>query len=883
MTKSLVTLFAVISSWTLLAQDTISFRTYNTSSIIQKAPAVDGNLNDEAWDLVDWGDNFTVAQPNNGDEPKNQTKFKILYDQDHLYIGFHCFHNEPSKIESRLGRRDNFPGDWVEVNIDSYNDNSTAYSFTLSVSGVRGDEFISNNGENWDSNWNPIWYGKAQIVSDGWTAEMKIPLSQLRFGKQDLYNWGFQITRRDFSEDERSSWQFIPQTVPGFVSNFGHLEGIKAITPKKQLEIQPYVTTSLSTFPKEEGNPFADGSDSKINFGLDGKVGITNDMTLDFTINPDFGQVEADPSAINLDGFQIFFNERRPFFIENSNLFDNRISSLDAGGPFGNDNLFYSRRIGARPSGSVDVIDGAYTNRPDFTSILGAAKFSGKTQKGLSIGILESITAEESMEIDLNGQRSSAVVEPLTNYFVGSLKQDFNEAKTTLGGTFTAVNRNLNGTDLDDQYHKTAYSGGLNLLHTWKDREWQFNGNFVMSTVSGTATKIKETQESFEHYYQRPDANHLEVDPNRTSLGGHGGTLTLANYGGNDNLSFQGGLTWRSPGLELNDIGFLNTADDINYAQWVGYRFPKPFGIFRRFRINYNHYARWTYDWENTYKAVNTNLHAGFTNYWSMGGGFTYDIMDISTKALFGGPKLRQSRGFNPWFYIESDERKDLTFGMNFFGFRGVGSDSKALTRNGLNLWVRYQPSDALSLSVQPSYSVQDRAIQNVSFEEFQGEDRYVTGRINQKTLSMSLRANYSISPNITLEYWGQPFISRGNYSEFKYITDPLATEFTDRFHLYDNVQLIPEEGNTYYNIDEDHDGVVDYGFDNPDFNFLQFRSNLVFRWEYKPNSEFFLVWTQGTTNSGDPDKGIFDSLSDDLFGQESNNIFLMKLTYRFY
>lgn len=867
----------------LPAQDSLSLRTYQTKQITKESPLIDGVINDPAWNLVDWGEKFTVIRPNNGDEPKQQTKFKILYDDQNLYIAYHCMHDDPSKIENRLARRDRFPGDWVEVNIDSYNDNSTAYSFTLSVSGVKGDEFVTNNGQDWDSNWNPIWFGKAQIVNDGWTGEMKIPLSQLRFGKEDDYHWGFNITRRDFGADERSSWQFVPQNVAGFVSNFAHLEGIKDIEPKKQIELQPYITSSVKRSPKEEGNPFADGSDTGYNVGLDGKIGVTNDFTLDFTINPDFGQVEADPSALNIDGFQIFFSERRPFFIENANLFENRISNLDAGGPFGSDNLFYSRRIGASPRGRIDIPDNAYVDFESNTSIIGAAKFSGKTKNGLSLGLLESVTAREYATLDMGGERSTQLIEPLTNYLVASVKQDFRQGETTIGGTLTSVNRDLTGTDLLDQYHKRANSGGINVLHTWKDREWQLNANLIMSTVQGTAAKITDTQQSFEHYYQRPDAEHIEVDDTKTSLNGHGGTISLANYGGSDNLSFQGGVTWRSPGLELNDIGFLNTADQIYYAQWVGYRFPKPFGIFRSFRINYNHYLNWTYDGESLYKAVNTNAHASFTNYWEVGGGLTYEFQDISTKALFGGPKLRQSSGISPWFYWSSDQRKKLTYGMHGFGFRATGKDKGAVKVSSVNIFAAYQPTDALNISIRPRYFEQNRAIQNVSYDSYSNQDRYITGRVNQKTLSMSVRMNYSLTPNVTLEYWGQPFISKGNYSEFKYITDPLARVFTDRFQLYSQDQISADESISEFYVDENRDGVTDYSFGNPDFNFLQFRSNLVFRYEYRPNSELFLVWTQGTTNSGDPDKGLFPSLSDDLFGAEANNIFLMKITYRFY
>ena len=295
----------------------------------------------------------------------------------------------PELIERRLGRRDVFPGDFVEINIDSYHDKRTAFSFTTSVSGVRGDEFVSNNGSNWDQNWNPIWFAKTHISKDGWTAEIKIPLSQLRYGNEKDKVWGIQVLRRLFRKEERSSWQYIPQSTGVWVSNFGELHGLKDIPFHRQVEIAPYVTAQAATYKKEAGNPFADGFDTKITGGLDGKVAVTNDLILDFTINPDFGQVEADPSQVRIDGFQNFFGERRPFFIESRNIFEYQLTGSFAGGDYDSDLLFYSRRIGSSPHGNPQTANGEYIKYPQNTSILGAAKFSGKTKKGWSIGILE--------------------------------------------------------------------------------------------------------------------------------------------------------------------------------------------------------------------------------------------------------------------------------------------------------------------------------------------------------------------------------------------------------------------------------------------------------------------------------------------------------------
>lgn len=856
-------------------------KTYHTGFIGTGANInIDANIDESAWDKVEWGGgDFTVNRPNNGEQPKRQTKFKIVYDNNYLYIAYLCLDESPKDVVRFMARRDNFPGDWVEINIDSYADKNTAFSFSISASGVKGDEFISNNGQNWDESWNPIWFAKSKLVKEGWAAEIKIPLSQLRFSSEDEQTWGFNITRRDFRSDERSTFQHIPLTVTGWVSNFAELKGIKGIKPKRQVEIQPYVVAGA----KRTGEKVAgvDQLSAIKNIGLDGKIGVTSNLTLDFTVNPDFGQVEADPSALNIDGFQVFFQEQRPFFIENANLFDFAVSNIEAGGPHGNDNLFYSRRIGQSPSGSYTASDTAIINYPSATSILGAAKFSGKTKNGLSVGVLESLTQAEYVKINEGGTESTQQVEPLTNYFVGRLSQDINNGASQIGLTVTNTQRFLEGTPLINLYHENALSGGINFLHTWEDRKWQLKANLIGSQVSGTKEKIVKTQRSFEHYFQRPDATHLGVDSSATSLSGNGGRLTIANYGGKDNISFETGMTWRSKGLELNDIGFMNTADELNHFLWAGYRFPKPFSIFRSYRINYNHYAKWDMSGSHLYQAINVNTHAGFTNYWSLGTGATYEFKDISAKALFGGPKFRNPTGIFHWFYLNSDSRKKLTFFVNYGRFYGTGLDKDALSNSNISLNINYQPSNRLSFSAGPRFRKQDRAIQNVGRFNFEGEDRYVTGRIIQETFSLSLRASYNFMPNLTLEYWGQPFISKGNYSAFKHITNPLAKDFRDRFEFYTDEQLSIETDGRIA-IDEDKDGRFDYGFNKPDFSVIQWRSNMVFRFEYIPGSELFLVWSQSTSTSGDPQDDLFNSLGNNLFDNALTNIFLLKLTYRF-
>ncbi|MEM9917547.1 MAG: DUF5916 domain-containing protein [Bacteroidota bacterium] len=860
-----------------LPADTLALqRSYFTKRINGKAPVLDGRPDEAIWNTVAWSGGFVQRQPYEGHAPSKATRFKILYDDKFLYVAYHNFDPEPDKVVRRMSRRDGFDGDWVEINIDSYFDKRTAFSFTISASGVKGDELVSNNGDNWDDSWNPIWYAKTSPDPQGWTAEVKIPFSQLRFASKEDMVWGLQFTRMDFRKNERSVWQFLPQNAGVWVSQFGELRGLKGLKPQKQVELQPYLLAQAESFEKEEGNPFVTGTAQKLSAGIDGKVAVTSDLMLDFTINPDFGQVDADPSVVNLDGYQVFFSERRPFFVENRNIFNYRLTGSEAGGGFDRDLIFYSRRIGGAPKGEPDKEDWEYTDLPINTSILGAAKFSGKTQKGLSIGILEAVTAKEIAEIDNRGERREEVVEPLTSYFVGRVQQDFDGGNTIIGGVFTATNRQLDNTNLDF-LSRSAYTGGLDFTRQWKDQSWIFSAKGLFSAISGSRESMRLVQESFEHYFQRPDAEHLEVDTAATSLAGHGGTVKLAKFGGN--WRFETGVTWRSPNLELNDIGFLSGADEINHFAWTGYRITDPFGPFRRASFNYNHWARWDFSGRNIYRAINVNMHFQFKNNWEMGSGISHDNLDISTKALRGGPALRRPSGIGNFFYVGTGEQNKINFYFNMN--HGWGFEKTVRYRRYSPGFV-VQPMNALKISFFPAWTQFSRPIQYVGQEGFQAQTRYITGAVQQKTLSASIRVNYSITPDLSIQYYGQPFITQINYDEFKYITNPLAEKHADRYAVYPDEKLTFSEKQDKYLVDENLDGKVDYRFNNPDFSTVEFRSNLVLRWEYIAGSELFLVWSQGNTSFPDEKGRLLNTLADRLFSNQAHNIFLLKCTYRF-
>lgn len=852
-------------------------RKYFTQQLTNNGITLDGIPNDAAWDAVPWSGDFVQWQPSEGEAPSQETSFKIMYDEKFLYVAYRAMDSEPDKIERRMGRRDDFPGDWMEINIDSYHDLRTAFSFTLSVSGVRNDELISNNGDDWDESFNPIWYGKTNVNEEGWTAEVKIPFSQLRYdGESEQQVWGIQVMRRLFRKEERSTWQHIPRNSGVWVSGFGELHGLRNVPPQRQVEIQPYALGRTETFPKEEGNPFADGNDSKLSAGLDAKLAVTSDLILDLTINPDFGQVEADPSQVRLDGFQNFFSERRPFFVESRNIFESG---------FGNNLLFYSRRIGSSPHGYPDLVDGEYANVPENTSILGAAKFSGKTKKGLSIGILESVTQREKATIDLNGDRREELVEPLTNFFVGRVQKDINEGQTVIGGLLTAVNRE---DGLDDMLHRSAYTGGLDFQHFWKDRTWDVQAKWIFSRVEGTPEAILNTQTSIRHLFQRPGADHVNVDETRTSLTGQGGRVSIGKSGGKQ--SEKGGLFrfftsagWRSPELELNDIGFMQSADEISHYGWAGYHFLKPFGVFNSLRLNYNQESSWDFGGKHNFVKFNVNANANFKNLWNGGMSVDYNPLDISNTFLQGGSRFRKPAGMGTEFWVGTNQSKKVS--LNTFNLIAWAFDQRVRVRNH-GVFVRIQPINAMSVSLFTSYNKfyreQDQYVTEVETEN--GESRTVVGQLNQRTLSFTARLSYNVTPDLTLQFYGQPFITRPLYDNFAIVTDPLNKDFDSRFHRFSDNEISFDTENEVYSVDENQDGEIDYSFDKPDFNFVQFRSNLVLRWEYIAGSEVYLVWSQGSTPDafGDLDSKLGRSLFDNLFDDQGRNIFLVKFTYRF-
>jgi hypothetical protein len=834
-------------------------------------PVVNGTLDDPAWEAGEWAEGFIQHEPYSGREASQETSFKVLYDDDFIYVAIRAWDTDPDSIVRRLTRRDQDDGDMVGIAFDSYFDQRTAFTFGVTAGGIKCDMIITNNGANEDKSWDPNWWVRTSIDEKGWVAEMRIPFSQLRFERNGNNLWGLQVYRLLHRKGELGFWAPVPKEAPGLVHLFGTLEGFSDVEPRTIFDLTPYSVSSAARYPRMEDHPFMTGKDHLLKVGLDAKIGLSNNLTLDATVNPDFGQVEADPSEVNLSAYESFFEEKRPFFIEGRNISNFGLGIGDGG--IGNDNLFYSRRIGRRPMGQLGLENGAYADIPGFSDILGAAKLTGKTRHGLSVAVMEAVTAEESAEVDLHGARSFETVEPMTNFFVGRALRDLNDGNTIVGAMVTSVHRRLDDR-LAGQMHRAAYSGGLDFSQYFRGKDWMFNINAALSHVDGDQQAMLRTQRSSARYFQRPDVEHVRLDSSRTSLTGTGGRMQIGKFGGG-NWRFMAAMTWKSPEFEINDLGYMREADQVFQVLWVGYRQFEPRGFYRSWDLNVNQYNMWNFAGKRMLSAGNINGSIRFRNYWSANMGIELNHGRISTSLLRGGPAFPLPGQYNVWLNAGTDNRRKLSFNLSL----GGSAAGDLMQSSRISGRVTYKPLDILNVSLTPGYSKREDGLQYIRQTGSSGETRYVFGHIEQQVVNFSFRLNLTLLPDLTIQYWGQPFVAVGNYSGFKYITDPLAPSLSGRYALYSPDQIVLQDG--VYRVDENRDGTVDYQFGKPDFRVKEFLSNLVIRWEYRPGSSLYLVWSQN--KFGQEGNGGLDLYRDmnELFSANGHHTVLLKATYR--
>jgi hypothetical protein len=844
---------------------------------------LDGRLDEAAWAGVEPATGFTQAYPNPGAPESERTEVRVLVGPDAVYVGARMFDSAPDSIAAQLSRRDaaGTYSDRISIFLDARDDRRTAFSFGVNPRGVKMDSYQYDDTRE-DLTWDAVWDVATSVDSLGWTAEFRIPFSQLRFPPRVSGErvWGFGAMRDIARREERSTWSPWTRNSPGFVSSFGELRGLTAVRAPARLEIVPYTSARLDRAPGDAEDPFYSENDVAGSVGADFQYGLPGGLTLTGTINPDFGQVEVDPAVVNLTAFETFLPERRPFFVEGSDVF--RFGDLVARNQFNYPQYFYSRRVGRAPQRRVSGTDIAYVDVPSESTILGAFKVSGKTAGGWTVGILDAVTAEEDGRYRTAlGEGGSQAVEPLSNYFVGRVRKDLNQGRTVVGGIVTATNRDMSDSLFDPVVRSGAYVAGIDMQHSWNRRAWTVSGFLAGSRVSGSETVIRGTQLSSARYFQRPDADHLEYDPARTSLGGRVGGLAISHTG-----AWDGSLAYQeiSPGFEPNDLGFYGTADRRNFSTYLGRRVNRPNKLFRSHNMSVYSTHAWNWGGDNVYADFAANLGGTFLNFWSasLTAGFSPEIAD--DRLTRGGPLASSAQSWRVSGNGSSDRRKPVVVSAGA-SWQDYTSGEWVAT---LNSAVTLRPSTSLQVSVGPRWTRVYNQGQYVlaradSFATATFGRRYVFADVDQRQLSLETRVNWTFTPNLSLEVFAQPLVSAGDFSRYKEFLRP--GEYAFGVYGQDQGTIAAASSGNGFVVDPDGTGpapafTVGDRAGQRDFTFRSLRGNAVLRWEYRPGSTLFFVWQQ--LRSAEHVLGDLE-LGRDLggtFQEPARNVFLIKATY---
>lgn len=807
------------------------------------APHIDGRDDDAVWATAPAITDFKEWQPTEGKAPRFKTEAKVAYDAANLYVFVRAFDPHPDSIIRLLERRDTFtPSDMIWVFIDSYHDKRTGYEFGVNAAGVKMDQAVYNGG-NEDGAWDAVWAAATKIDSLGWTAEFRIPFSQMRYGRERSHTFGFTIDRDIYRYSERLSWPTFSQAKPDMVSQLGTLGGLDDLEAPRKLEALPYVVTKSSS---EISSNNSYKQHAALTAGADLKYRVAPNVTLDATVNPDFAQVESDPAVLNLSAYESFFDERRPFFVAGRGLFrfDVNCSAVNCN----SEGLYYSRRIGRTPE-----LAGIYgvTVPLQPTTIIGAAKLLGRFANGLTWGVLDATTERASGSGD-------KTFEPLTNFGVARLRQDLRNGNSSIGAMFTAVNRRMD--EWSSPYlAANAYAGAMDFRHRLLSNNYEISGSLDASRVQGSPKALLGVQRDGVHYYQRPDAG-LPLDSSRTVLNGDAEEFRFGKVGG-QHLLFESAYMRRSPGFEVNDMGYLQRADQQSWSTWAGFFDRKPRAFYNRFQWNNNWLQYWTAAGLPLEAAYNTNIHITFKNNWSWHGGGTLGQLGTTydDRAARGGPAVRQDSYIAPWTGIIGDDRRSVVPMLWTNYVRGNGGRYTSLN---LSPQIDYKMSGQFSsaFSLNWSHNTNDHQWFG-NFSDTNGQTHYTFARLDQHTTAATVRLNYTFSPDVSLQVYTQPFISKGTYSNVRQLSsNPRAAAYDDRYAAYDNPAVTSDPGG---------------------FNFKAFQSNVVFRWEYRPGSTVFFVWNEGRQGfaSAEGTQGFTGDVRD-LLRLHPANTFLIKMSY---
>ena len=830
---------------------------------------IDGRLDDAAWVAALPVSDFTQRQPDEGKPASERTEVRVLYDATALYIGARL-HDAGGPVSTRLGRRDSsLPGsDWFTIVIDSYHDHITAFRFSVNPSGVRRDEKQGSDEE--DETWDPVWTASASTDTEGWSVELRIPLSQLRYREVDVQTWGVQLIRTLSRRNEESWFSFTPRRERSGIARFGHLNGLNQLQAGRRLELLPYLLSraEYQSVPRNDevgfANPFRGNHDYSTSAGLDLKYRLASNLTLDATINPDFGQVEVDPAVVNLTAFETRFDERRPFFIEGAEIFS-----------FGSrDQLFYSRRIGTRPAGRVPSA-AVYDDSPAQSTIRAAAKLTGKA-RGWSVGVLNALTAREHAQyVDEDGERFETEVAPLSNFLVGRARRELREGQTVIGGMTTMAARDLGDPELARRLRSSAFGGGVDFNHEWAERAWSLSGHVSGSHILGSREVLLTTQRSSARYYQRPDADYLAIDSSATTMTGVSARVMLAK---------ESGEHWRgralaasiSPGFESNDLGFQSRADEFESWFDIEYVQEEPGRVLREWNLEVGPAATWNYGGDRLSTTLALEGSAELLNYWSGDFELRRSFRARDDRLTRGGPLAAKPAWTQFEFSIESDSRRAWTLNLGGDIERGAALDGVSA-----NLEIGYKPAPNWHLSLSPQWSHGRGSAQYVStitdpLATRTFGRRYVFAGLVEDEISLAAHVNVTFTPVLSLEVFTRPFISSGHFTDLKELRAPGTYSF-DQYEQTGTVNRDDEE----LVIDPDGPGPArPFEVEDENFTVRSLRGNAVLRWEWRPGSTLFLVWQQ----QREAEERLGDlNLSRDFRGLgriRPENVLLLKVSY---
>jgi hypothetical protein len=838
---------------------------------------IDGILDETVWQGNPSVDLFIQREPVEGIEPSQKTAVYIAYDDDALYIAARMYDTHPDSIIARLTRRDNYiASDYFIFGLDSYHDKRSGFFFQINAAGTLSDGILYN--DDWsDNSWDAVWEGKARIDDKGWTAEIRIPFSQIGFKNSENQVWGINIKRFIARNNEEDYIIKLPKNEGSGVSRFIDLTGLNGIKPSGKIELLPYVTGKAEYLQHSTGDPFNTGSKYTPDIGADLKMGIGTNLTLNATLNPDFGQVEIDPAVINLSDVETYYSEKRPFFVQGSSIFDfgNGGARNYWGFNWPGPSLFYSRRIGRNPQGSVpDNSD--YSSMPSGTHIIGAAKLTGKVGDNWNIGTIQAVTRREYGQYELNGIKSELEVEPLTYYGITRLQKEINNGRQGIGMIATYTARDYNDQLLSNITNNSSFTGGIDgwtSLDTSKT--WVLTGSTSMSYIHGSTQRLIELQENSQHYFQRPDAVSMHVDSSKTSLVGMVGRFYLVKQQGNS--FFNSAFGFITPGFDCNDLGFLSRADVINMHIGGGYDWTKPTDYFHYLEVGIALFRNYDFDLNKTNDGVYQFGTYQLPNYYTINWALAYNPWDVNNTRTRGGPLTLNPPGWQANLSLYSDDRKDIVYSL-------AANSYQADFDNYLeyDLSIEYRPAPNITLSIAPFISKEfQRSFYIGTFADNYAVNtfgnRYVFGELDQRTLGAAIRLNWTFTPNLTLQLYVQPLISSGKYTSIKELAKPKSYDF----NVFNDITL--NKSDNTYSVDPDGTGPAPaFTFDNPDFNIRSLRGNAVLRWEYLPGSVLYLVWTQ--TRSDYESIGDFQLIKSfsGLTDIHPDNIFALKFTYWF-